>query len=106
VARRRRSWPARVAAPAAFLLAATVAVLLVRDGLRRDTAPTTTTIPVTTTRIDTGTGVVVPRYYRIRDGDTLSLVAERFGTTVDQLLLLNPGVDATDLTPGRRLRIQ
>ena len=43
--------------------------------------------------------------YTIRSGDTLSLVALRFGTTVEQLVELNPGIDATNLPPGRRLRV-
>jgi LysM repeat protein len=91
----------------AFLLAATVAVLLVREGLREDASPSTPTVRVTTTPSTTTPTVgSVPRYYTIRPGDTLSLVALRFETTVERLVELNPGIDATNLTPGRRLRIE
>jgi LysM repeat protein len=90
----------------AFLLAATVAVLLVRQGLSEGSSPSTPTVHVTTTPPTGSTVGTVPRYYTIRSGDTLSLVALRFDTSVERLVELNPGVDATNLTPGRRLRIE
>ena len=104
--RRRRSWLARVGAPMAFLLAATVAVLLVRQGLDEGGSPSIPTVHVTTSPPPTSTVGSVARYYTIRPGDTLSLVAVRFETTVDRLVELNPGIDATNLAPGRRLRIE
>jgi LysM repeat protein len=104
--RRRRSWLARVGAPMAFLLAATVAVLLVRQGLDEGDSPSTPAVHITTTPPTVSTVGAVPRYYTIRPGDTLSLVAVRFETTVDRLVELNPGIDATNLSPGRRLRIE
>ena len=97
-----RSWPVRIGAPIAFLLAATVAVLLVRDGLRADTSRPARRTPTT---VQTSPVDSVPRYYAVRPGDTLRLVALRFGTTADQLVELNPGVDATSWAPGRRLRV-
>ena len=104
--RRRKSWPARIAAPAALLVAATVAVLLVRDGLRRSSSdsppPVATTTTTTTPRPPGGRA----RYYTIRLGDTLSLIAEQSGTSVERLEQLNPGVDTANLVPGRRLRIE
>ena len=102
---RRTSWPARIGAPIAFLLAATAAVLLVRAGLEADTSPATPAAATTTTAPSGPIGST-PRYYTIRPGDTLSLVAVRFDTTVDRLLELNPGVDASDLVPGQELRIE
>ena len=102
--RRRTSWPARIGAPVAFLLAATAAVLLVRAGLDAETSPAGPS-PVTTTA-PSGAISSTPRFYTIRPGDTLSLVAFRFDTTVERLLELNPGVDATDLVPGQELRIE
>jgi peptidoglycan endopeptidase LytE len=95
----------RIGAPIAFLVAATAAVLLVRAGLDADTSPATPA-PATTTTAPSGPISSTPRYYTIRPGDTLSLVAVRFDTTVDRLLELNPGVDASDLVPGQELRIE
>ena len=94
----------RYGAPAAFLLAVTIAVLLVRSGLRHTSAPA----PVTTTLRTTTTAPVErgPRYYKLRAGETLSDVAVRFNTTVERLLTLNPRVKPTALIVGQRIRVR
>jgi LysM repeat protein len=103
-----RKYGKRFAAPAAFLLAVTVAVLLVRDGLEThaasDAGPTATvpTKPITATPVPPRRR----RYYRLKTGETLSDVAIKFGTTVEQLLALNPGVRPTNLTVGQRIRVK
>ena len=100
----------RYGAPAAFLLAATIAVLLVRSGLRTDAAPVTTARTTTTTTVSTTTSTPVPprrrRFYRLRAGETLSDVAIRFDTTVERLLALNPGIEPTNLVVGQRIRVK
>jgi LysM repeat protein len=100
----------RYGAPVAFLAAVTIAVLLVRSGLQtgssRDAATVsalTTTTPSSTTT--TTTSSERPRFYRLRAGETLSDVAIRFDTTVDELLLLNPGIEPTSLEVGERIRV-
>jgi LysM repeat protein len=94
----------RYGAPAAFLLAVTIAVLLVRSGLQQDSAtPTVTTTARTTTTVPTGHR---PQYYRLRAGETLSDVAVRFDTRVERLLALNPHVKPTALTVGQRIRVR
>jgi len=45
------------------------------------------------------------QYYRVRPGDTLGVVAERFKTTLDDLVALNPQIDPNALEIGQRLRI-
>jgi LysM repeat protein len=105
-----RGWRGQVkryGAPAAFLLAVTIAVLLVRDGLRTESEPVTTSI-ATTTSGTTTTSAKPPkrRFYRLRLGETLSDVAIRFDTTVEELLALNPGIEPTNLEVGQRIRVQ
>ncbi|MGB9661164.1 MAG: LysM peptidoglycan-binding domain-containing protein [Moorellaceae bacterium] len=39
------------------------------------------------------------RYWRVKPGDTLYLIALRMATTVEELLRLNPGVDPYNLQP-------
>lgn len=110
---------ARFGAPAAFLLAATVAVLLVRSAissgeraepertLRATTnapAPQATTVATTTQPPPATT--VSPEFYEIQEGDTLATVADQYGTTVEELLTLNPEVDPVSLTIGQRIRVQ
>ena len=98
----------RYGAPAAFLLAVTVAVLLVRSGLRSDAAPATTAVRTQTVAPPSTTPVPVKRrrFYKLRSGETLSDVAIKFNTTVEQLLALNPGVQPTNLTVGQRIRVK
>ena len=102
----------RYGAPAAFLAAVTIAVLLVRSGLQTKassgtTSVTTTQSTPTTTGATTGTTTAKQKqFYRLRAGETLSAVAIRFGTTVDDLLALNPGIEPTNLNVGQRIRVR
>ena len=100
----------RLGPPVAFLLAATVAVLLVRSALHHhnDSSPATfaRTIPIALTPKTTATSRSARSYYRIQTGDTFSSVALKFNTTVEQLQALNPGVDPHVLTVGQRIRVR
>ena len=111
----RRAELARYLAPAAFLLVLTIAVLLVRSGLRGSgsngattpltglvTERTTTTSSATTTTTATQ---AAKRFYTIQQGDTLATVALKFGKTTEQLLALNPGIDPHALTIGQKVRV-
>jgi LysM repeat protein len=112
----RRADLARYLAPAAFLLALTIAVLLVHAGLSGgngggpDTTPltglvterkTTTTKTTSTARTTTS----ARRFYTVEAGDTLDTIAAKFDTTSEQLLALNPGIDPHALTIGQRVRV-
>ena len=112
----RRGDLARYLAPAAFLLALTIAVLLVRAGLggggggKGATAPLTGLVtegaPTTaSTRTATRPKSAAKRFYAIQQGDTLASVALKFGTTTEKLLALNPGIDPHSLTIGQRVRV-
>jgi LysM repeat protein len=104
----------RYGAPAAFLAAATIAVLLIKAGLSGSSGETTTgsapptgttTTPVTQTRRSTTPTTTAARYYTIQSGDTLGSVAIKERTTVDELLRLNPGIDPEGLHVGQRIRV-
>jgi LysM repeat protein len=43
--------------------------------------------------------------YSVRSGDTLGVIAERLGTTVDRLVELNPGIDPQALRVGQPIRV-
>ena len=113
----------RYGAPAAFLVAVTIAVLLVNAGLSGGDGSTTTvasatTRPTTTGRTTTRLVLTSPtgtttttttaqegEYYVIETGDTLGTIAEKYDTTVEELVRLNPGVDPTALRVGDRIRV-
>ena len=121
-----RPWT-HYAAPAAFLLAVTIAVLVVRSGL--DTAATTTiatsplrTVPVTTVTSRSSpakqaqkpkpkpkpktTPAPAVQYYTVVSGDTFGVISSRTGVTVAELERLNPNVESTALYIGQRIRIK
>ena len=115
--RRRGARLARYAAPAAFLVAATIAILIVRSGLDEGqpttpaAATTRATSPATTNRAQkppaaTTTAAADAEFYEIQPGDTLALVADAHGTTVEALLTLNPDLDPVALRIGERIRVK
>lgn len=118
----------RYGAPAAFLAAVTIAAILVKAGLNggSETPPTTVALPTTSTTTGATTKIVLTAptggtgstsattatttagatYYVVQSGDTLGSIAGKFGTTVDQLTTLNPGIDPTALHIGQRIRVK
>ncbi len=44
--------------------------------------------------------------YTIKAGDTLYSIARRYGTTVDEITRMNPGLKATELKIGTQIRIK
>src|SRR6266542_3721623 len=109
---RRKPRPgfARYAAPAAFLLGVTIAVLLIRSGLGGGSSPQTTTrgpatrlAPTTTRRTKTGSA---RRFYTVESGDTFGSIAAKEGITVSELQALNPGVSSNALQVGQKLRVK
>jgi len=103
-----RTWVYRIAAPAAFFLAATILVVLIERGLNGDSQTPTTVLPTTSapdTTTTAGTTTSKKKIYRVKAGDTLESIAAKFDTTVDDLLALNPGIDPLALSPGQKIRV-
>ena len=109
---------ARYVAPAAFLLAITIAVLLIRSGLggsHSSTPPTIstrTTPPATTGQTRTTatvTGTTTPggaTFYVVQKGDTFGAIATKQGTTIAEIERLNPGVSSNALQVGEKIRVR
>jgi Tfp pilus assembly protein FimV len=102
-------WLIRYGLPTGFLLLATASILLVRGGLHDEVAAPAFRPPPPAPSIS----VKRPRVrgarasgYSVRSGDTLGTIAERFGTTVEELLVLNPGIDPHALRVGQPLRVE
>ena len=107
----------RWAAPAVFLAALTVAVLLVRSGLHHHGGTTTTSTaatPTVTTIVSTsgksatrtGTAKGAAGTYTVQSGDTYGSIAAKYGLTVSELEQLNPGVSSNSLSVGQKIRIK
>lgn len=45
------------------------------------------------------------RYHRVQAGDTLYKIAQQYGTTVEELMRLNPGVNPNNLRIGQKLKV-
>jgi LysM repeat protein len=126
---RRRQELTRYGAPAAFLAAVTIAVILIKAGLNGGsestttvgalpttstaTKPTTTTTKLvltgpqaSTTTTTTETTTPGAEYYVVQSGDTLGSIAQKHKTTVDELMTLNPGTDPTALHIGQKIRVK
>lgn len=111
-----RDWR-RFVAPAAFLLAATLAVLLIRSGLHAGTTATTTTrvasAPAKTVESATTTTTKkkakpkpVARFYTVQAGDTFGVISAKTGVTVATIEQLNPNISSTSLFIGEKVRIR
>jgi len=104
--RRQPDWR-RYAAPAAFLLALTVAVALVRSGLEHGSAKPSTT---TTTRIAPSPQVTTTpnkrEYWTVRAGDTFGVIAAKTGVPITRIQRLNPKATSTSLFIGEKVRIK
>jgi len=115
-----RQLVARLAAPVAFLLAATIAVLLVRSAIHAgDRSPS---VERAAARDDRGAARTPrkqskrasrpkrrsrpsARYDTVESGETLETIASENGTSVERLLELNPGIDPRSLHTGQRVRV-
>lgn len=106
----------RYAAPAAFLLAATVAVVLVRSGVdagrgspsREPTVPATTRkqVATTTAAAPRRRAATARRFWTVAAGDSFGVIASKSGVPVATIERLNPGVSSTSLVVGQKVRIR
>jgi LysM repeat protein len=114
-AARSRTTAAHYLAPAAFLIAVTIAVFLVRAGLNGGhstpgtgpatrAATTSTSTHVSTRR--TTTAAAGRRFYTVQRGDTFGSISAKTGVPVAELEQLNPSVSSNALQVGQRLRIK
>jgi LysM repeat protein len=111
--RKARPHVARYAAPVAFLLGVTIAVLLIRSALGGGGGNTTTAGPVThpsstvaTTTKRGSTTAPHTRFYTVQGGDTFGSISAKTGTSIAELERLNPGVSSNTLQVGQKLRVK
>jgi len=113
VTRPRHGRFSRYAAPLAFLLAVTIAVVLVASAIDGpdDTNGTTSAAATATAgkkpakKPAKKKKVQPARYYVVAAGDTFEVIAGKTGVTVGRIEALNPGVSSTSLHVGQKLRV-
>jgi len=107
----------RYAAPAGFLLAATIAVVLIHSGLQSggsssgSTPPAISTgtnkhVATTTTAAGTTPRSTAKKYWTVQAGDTFGVISTKSGVPVATIERLNPTVHSTSLFIGQKIRIQ
>jgi len=102
---------ARIAAPVVFLVAVIAVVALVyQSGIVGGTpeTPTASPTPTATKTPKSGgqpTTKVTFKKYTVKDGDTLSAIAVKYGTTVNEILALNPSMSTSTLVVGTRIKV-
>jgi LysM repeat protein len=110
----------RFVAPAAFLLAVTVAVLLIRSGLQsgnspsakspaRVTTPRKTVSSTTTTGTTTRKTTTTPagkQFWTVQAGDTFGVISTKSGVSLATIQQLNPTVKSTSLFIGQKIRLK
>ena len=104
----------RYVAPAAFLLAATIAVVLIRAGLEAGGSvraisggsPAPRKHPVATTSATTTSKTPTKRFWVVRAGDTFAVISTKTGVPVATIARLNPNVYSTSLFIGERIRLK
>jgi LysM repeat protein len=97
--------PFRWLAPAA-LVAAGVAVLLVVSSGGSEPASDSRATTTRTAPAKKNAARKRQKTYTVKSGDVLSVIAERYDTTVDALLRLNPDIDVGGLRPGQKLKLR
>jgi len=100
--------PARVVAPLA-LLVALIAVVAVVQLSRGDSGTSSSDSQPSGTR-SVATQPArrhrpAPKAYVVKAGDTLSVIADRTGVSLDEIMRLNPSVDPNALQTGQRLKL-
>jgi LysM repeat protein len=108
----------RFVAPAAFLLAVTIAVVLVHSGIESGGGNGSVTIPAapssapkrvaTSTTSTTTAKPAAPtrRFWTVRAGDTFGVISAASGVPVATIEQLNPKASSTSLFIGEKLRLR
>jgi LysM repeat protein len=106
VAAPRRSWRA-YAGPAAVLVAATIAVVLVRGEIGQ-TGGGGSSVPAQVARPSAKPKPKAkPKHvYVVRAGDTVDAIAAKLHVPAARLLRLNPGLTPTALFIGEKIRVR
>ena len=112
--RPRKAGPlARYGAPAGFLLAATIAILLIHSALGGKTVPSPAPAPRPKPAATATVAHPKPRprprpaarYHVVQSGEGFAAIAAAEHTTVARIEALNPGISSNALHVGQKIRV-
>jgi LysM repeat protein len=101
-----------------FLIAVTIAVLLIRSGLGGGassqtttrtgpvTPPSTAATPPPGTTRHAATTATAQQFYTVVSGDTFGSISAKTGVPIAQIEQLNPGISTNSLQVGQKLRVK
>ncbi len=108
VSRQGLSWP-RVVAPVAFLVAVLIVFsFAIQSGVVGGDAKTAEPAAAATGKAkptSSASAAATYRVYVVKTGDSLTLIADKFNTTVTDLEDLNPKADLTTLQVGQKIKV-
>jgi LysM repeat protein len=100
----------------AFLLAVTIAVVLIRSGINSGKTQTPVAAPpastqsqvttTTTTKKKTKKAPATQRYWTVQAGDTFNVISSKTGVPIATITRLNPNASSTSLFIGEKIRIR
>lgn len=99
---------ARFAAAAALAVALVVVLIVLAGLLSNGDGGSSGGVPDNGTSSD-GSGsrpISGPATYTIKEGDTLSAIADETGVSIARIEDLNPGLDPQAITPGQKIRLR
>lgn len=86
--------------------AAVVALIVVVGGATGDGDADKSPGKTATTKKQTRKNRNKPKTYKVKEGDNLSMIADRTGVSVDEIEELNPDLDPQALTIGQKLKLR
>jgi LysM repeat protein len=104
--------PLRYLAPVALVALALATYLVVEHNVGSSSGGSTGTGTTTSGQISKSSTTsgkhhsVKSKYYKVRSGDSLSVISARTGVSLPTLESLNPGVSTGNLQVGQRLRLR
>jgi LysM repeat protein len=97
---------ARVAAPLALLMALIAVVVVVQaSGTSSSSSSDPSASPRTIVTRPLRHVRATPKVYVVKAGDTLTVIADKTGVSLDEIQQLNPDVDPNALQTGQRLKL-
>ena len=92
----------RFLAPGALITFAILVLIVIVISLGGSNSDSTSQID----KQQTTTKVAKRRFYTIKDGDSLGVISEKTGKSVEELQALNPDLDPQALIAGQRIKLR